>query len=203
MQREEGGGHADLLLHTRPSLPRAGGQGCINLFHFIFLLILSFYPRSASRTAVRQARSTPALDEHSLASSNSLETGSESNIFSNIFSKTQCHDEAHTFICGVTMTMALTTTLTYLYDDYFMLTITHCPNRGRRVKVTQKCWKTFSYICCVQFCSVKFNVPYHITETITQSKLCGLYEKQVIAASALAATTIATILLTVFFSICG
>merc|ERR1719239_1540404 len=27
VQREEGGGHADLLLHRRPSLPRAGGQG--------------------------------------------------------------------------------------------------------------------------------------------------------------------------------
>merc|ERR1712032_1339242 len=27
VQREKGGGHADLLLHRRPSLPRAGGQG--------------------------------------------------------------------------------------------------------------------------------------------------------------------------------
>ena len=42
VQREEGGGYADLLLHPRPSLPRAGGQGCIVFnfilpFHFIFL----------------------------------------------------------------------------------------------------------------------------------------------------------------------
>ena len=36
VQREEGGGHADLLLYTRSSLPRAGGQGCIYLFHFIY-----------------------------------------------------------------------------------------------------------------------------------------------------------------------
>ena len=37
--------------------------------------------------------------------------------------------------------------------------------------------------------SVKFNVPYHMIETITQSKLYGIEENLVIAASALAATT--------------
>ena len=41
----------------------------------------------------------------------------------------------------------------------------------------------------VQLCSVKFNVSYHMIETITQSKLCEIEENLVIAASALAATT--------------
>ena len=55
----------------------------ILFYHFI----LSFYPRSASRTAARQASSTPALDEHSLASSNLLGTGSKSYLFKYIFNK--------------------------------------------------------------------------------------------------------------------
>ena len=58
-------------------------------------------------------------------------------IFSNIFSKNSVSNEAHTFICGVTMTRGLTTTLTYLHSDFFMLTIIHCPNRVRRVKVNK------------------------------------------------------------------
>ena len=65
-----------------------------------------------------------------------------------------------------------------------------------------KCVSLFFYIPCAQLCSVKFNVPYHMIEAITQSKLCGLYENLVIAASALAATTIATFLPKVFFDVC-
>merc|ERR1719239_923650 len=61
----------------RWSAARGGGRACRSPATPAAFSTSSRGTRSASRTAARQARSTPAMVAHSLASSSSLETGSE------------------------------------------------------------------------------------------------------------------------------